>query len=467
MAWHGYLCFGGVTIIDDCMTHSLQGNGHGIPNVTCADCSPCCSDLNRALGRGGPGGPNIAQAPWYDPQEPRSLEFAGIIVTEITGFHPGPLVRSVSENVAPGAQLGQPRRLAPQMTVTGILAGSCCGAEYGLEWLQSALRGPCSSGDPCNGTDLEFLVCEPTFRDEDCVGNDAVLAQCLANCQGNTGCEDVCNANYQPIDYEEDLKSFIRKFRNVALIAGPEITNRIPRACPTCADGCSLLEIQFTLAAGDPNLYREEVTLIENLVFSEDPENDECIEFVPATSGLLCGCPAVADCATDPNCVDVDPPSMPTILNSCVNGCLQGDKYRVCATIPDGTFPANGSGTLRIEIFAGDAPIRNLRMLIWHNPLSFPPEDLSECDACSGLAVSYIAPDSTLEINGAARTALITCPGGKPVRANPFIAADDGPLFTYPEMEGCAAGEYTVCFFADAPVSNRATVSVYGIGYEG
>lgn len=458
-----WLCFGGTEIVSQCLTQNLQGNGHGLQGISCAQCA-CCDDMNEAL-YGGAGGGSITDAPWYDKDEPLSTEFAGLLVTSIEGLQPGNYTRSVTESARIGASLGQARQLAPEVTVTGILLGSCCGADYGFHWLQSALQGDCDPGTACAGADLQFLSCEPLFRDADCVGDADKLAACLADA-ATPGAIDACNLAFEPIDYEADLVPYIRTMKNVALISGPTITNRISHGCPGCHD-CKMLEVQFTLSAADPHVYREPVTVVEVGAFEDDPENDQCIEWVKSGSGLTCGCSSDPDCATDPLCQDIAPPSMPTITNSCIRGCLQHDRVRSCFTIPEGLFPANGGGTLRITINAGNLPMRNVFVQGWVNPLGFAPEDLNDCDACFGVSASYVAPSTSLVIDGTTHTSTITCAGGAPVRANPFIAGGgDSPLFSYPDFAGCS-GPYTVCVYADSPVGSNASIRVEAIGFEG
>lgn len=433
----GYLwaCLGGEELWSACLTSQLQGNGHGVQNVTCQDCAPCCADLDKALGYGG--GRNIGSAPWYSATDENSTHFAGLLVTEITGLGPGDTVRSVTEAANVGAVLGQARQLAPVITVTGILMGDCCGADYGLAWLRSALKGSCRTGSLCQGDDFKWLTCDPEFPDEDCPANEGQ-------------------------DYEALLLPYIRTMKNVALVSGPTVTNRIPRACPTC-DECPLIEVQFVLAAGDPCVYTEAIDLVTVAQFDCNiAENDDCIVFVP--SGQTCGCNTAVNCATDPDCVDVTPPQMPSIQSACDHDCLQGDRCRACFDVPAGTFPVNGEGTLVITIGAGQSAMKGVRVRVWNNPLGLDPDSLDECDACSELNVSYIGANSMLVIDGANRTAMITCPGANAVRANQFISSGTGsPAFLYPSMEACG-GPYTVCVEVHSPVAAGAYVKATAVG---
>lgn len=439
MSFDGYLCLGGLEIINSSRVSQMIAAGKGPEGIQCRDCAPC-PDLDKGLGY--PSGYNPSENPWYDPAQPESIDFAGLLVTSITGLEPGQFQRPVTETAGVGAIIGQGRQVAPQVVVTGLLmAATCCAAEYGLRWLSWALRQSCTPGALCAGTDLVFLSCEPTFPDEDCGEQD----------------------------FPALLAPYFRTLRNAALVDGPFVSNIVPRACPTCHE-CALKEVTFTLSAGDPCIYRDPVLIVEDATFdcSTDQQGD-CITWVVDTDGSCLGtseCDDSADCSTDPDCVDVSPPAMPSIVNPCVDDCIGGLVCRICADIPQGIFPATGEGTLQISIFAGDMPMRKIQIKIWENPLGLDPIDLDDCDVCTVLNVSYVGTDATLVIDGANRSSTISCPGGSDIRANPFIATGSGVgAFSYPSLSGCG-GPYTVCVTAGGPVSTLATVTISAIPKE-
>lgn len=438
MAYDGWACFGGIEIWNSSRLSSMIAAGRGPQGLECRDCGPC-PDLDRALGY--EGGYNPGDSAWYDPDQPESIDFAGLLVTSVTGLNPGEFGRPVIETAGIGAIIGQGRQSAPVVTVTGLLmAATCCAMEYGLRWLSGALRQPCAPGAPCAGSDLLFLSCAPEFPDEDC----------------------------GPVDYEALLAPYYRTLKNAALISGPTISQIVPRGCPTCYE-CGIYEVTFTLAAGDPCMYRDPIPLIEDAEFDCTDPSDDCIVWVtnPADG---CDdedlCDSETNCATDPNCFDTPPPTMPSILNPCNVECIGVPTCRVCVDIPDGTFPATGEGTLQIEIFAGTTALRRIQVRVWENPLDLPVDELDVCDVCTELNISYVGPDATLVIDGATRTSTISCPGGPDVRANSFISnASGGGNFSYPSLSGCG-GNYTVCVTAQGPVSDTATVTIQAIPKE-
>lgn len=440
--------------------------GRGPEGIQCRDCAPC-PDLDKGLGY--PGGYNPGDSPWYDPDAPESIDFAGLLVTSVTGLGPGEFNRPVIEKAGVGAIIGQGRQVAPQIVVTGLLmAATCCAMEYGLRWLSWALRQPCAPGAACAGGDLLFLSCEPNFPDEDCADDPDCLAECIAACGGNADCEAECAARCAAPDFEALLAQYYRTMKNVALTSGPTISAIVPRGCPDCYE-CGIYEVTFTLGAGDPCMYRDPILLVEEELFDcTDPEDEDCIVWV--TDGTGCddeeACDTTEPCSTDPNCFDTPPPVMPSIVNPCADLCIGVPECRVCVDIPAGIFPATGAGTLLVSIFAGSMALRKIRVQIWENPLGLPADELDPCDVCTELNISYVGPDSTLVIDGANRSSVISCPGGDDVLANPFIATGSGSgSFQYPSLSGCG-GPYTVCISAQGPASPDATVTISAIPKE-
>lgn len=434
MSWPNYLCLGGVEIVNMSRTSQLIAAGFGPPGITCGgDCAPC-PDLDKGLGV--TGGYNPVDSPWFDSAEPDSADFAGLLVTSVTGLGPGAFSRSVTPNANIGATLGQGVQAAPLIVVTGLLmAATCCGMDFGLRWLRSALKGGCTQKSLCAGDDLTFLNCAVDFSDEDC----------------------------GPVDFVAELAPYYRTFKNAALVSGPTITQTIPRGCPDCYE-CGITEVSFTLAAADPCVYREPVTIVSSEMFTEVTSTD-CVVWVDNTTGdAECSdCPGDADCATDPNCQDVSPPAMPTLTSACVDDCILTSVYRACFDIPASIFPTTTEGTLILSIYTGDAPMRGIEIKVWENPLGLPVDELLDCNVCGQFSVSYVAAASTLTVDGAARTAMIACPGGATVRANPFITSGNGQAgFTYPQLAGCTE-LYSVCISAHPEVSPLASVTAQAV----
>lgn len=412
----------------------MIGLGMAQEGLQCKDCGVC---PEVTYGLYGTYDLNPADNPWFASDEPDSADFAGLLVTSITGLEPGKITRTVTEKIGIGAIIGTEKQLAPQIVVTGLLmARTCAGMEYGYRWLRKALRGSCSVAGVCAGDTLTFLSAEPTFPDEDC----------------------------GPVDFEAALQPYLRTMQSVSRIDGPTITSIIPRGCPSCYE-CGIFEIQWTMSAADPCVYRIPTTIVNAETFHCVPGAGDCIEWV--TDGTDCDddCPADAPCATDPNCVDISPPAMPTIINTCVNDCISATNCELSFDIPDGTFPSSASGTLILSIYAGDEPLSQIEVKVWENPLELAPSELEDCAICSSLAISYVAAGATLTIDGAARSSTISCVGGSTVRANPFIGnTNNTPNFSYPSFD--CDSYYTVTVSANGPISSLASITAQAVARE-
>lgn len=542
-----FLCLGGQEIYNLCRTQALMAAGFGPAGMVCRGCG-CCDNVPGGLGF--PNGlGNIADAPWYDPNVPESAEFAGLLVTGITGLEGGRFGRTVTETGSVSTVFGRARRAAPEIVVTGlIMASTCCGQDFGFQWLNSALggNGNCSGSAGCLGDDLTFLACIPGEPDEDCLLNPGEfttqnfpLADVIDNFlpmpttvrpiplpvltlpgrykltlssftaipagsfwtqairevgvgvkatqtnkglglpvtktltyeffwdgttasptfqaefsagPGNGGINiSQISATIEAVQFDREawLSPYFRTFKRAVLVDGPFVNQLIPRGCPECYD-CCIYEVQFTIRAGNPCIYRDPIDLgTESFLCVFE---DECqIDWIPPGAGRNCkdfSCKATTtDCATDPLCSTSSAPSVPDPPPAgCGSSCEPSSDVTCCSVIQvdASAIPDHASATLRLEIFAGSQPMRHVKIKLWANPLSLPVDQLDDCDACSILGVNYIADETTLVIDGSTRTMEIECVGGQTVRANRFVANTGGAgRMQYPDL-ACGDTNYTI-----------------------
>lgn len=416
-----------------------MADGVGPPGIVCRECDPCCGDLSAGLGF--PDGYNPTDTPWWDGSQD-SADFAGILIENIEGLEPGAFTRPVAETSGIGAVIGAGRQTAPNIVVTGLLmAATGCAQEYGLRWLRRALRTSCSPVAGCAGEDLVFLSCEPETPDLDCPENE-------------------------DFDYEAWLAPYYRTLKGVALVDGPRVIERVPRACSQC-EQFPIYRIQFTLAASKPCVFTDPVEIAPPTSFVCGELGTDCIEWVEDEDCEGDGCITVVPCSLDPECLtSVSPPTVPPIVNPCVEECTSVVSCRVCVDIPDGTFGSNAEGTLIVRIYAGSEPLRRINLKVWQNPFGFAVDELDDCDVCAELNISYLGAYATLTIDGSTGTSTIDCPGGTTVRANPFIASGTGsPAFSYPVLDGCL-GQYTACITTGAPAATDSYVQIDAVGME-
>lgn len=157
------------------------------------------------------------EAPWYDGARPESAHFAGVFVSQITGFDDPYNLRPTYDGIVGGVLGGL--RLGPlELNVTAQLYGaSLMGLDYGLEWVTAVLAGKvCGADLVCNLGDLEYwATCPDPARGADCGGVTVV---------------------------DETLLDLRRTAFSGGLVQGPRITNRL-------YDGQQVIayEINFTI----------------------------------------------------------------------------------------------------------------------------------------------------------------------------------------------------------------------------
>lgn len=432
MAALDYLCLGGIEIANSARTLAYARNGVSPHTMTVGDCA--CPDLQHILGDPEYRKPELdveSPPPWVDPAVPESYEFAGLLITSIDGLDSAPAHREVTDRVGDGAVLGR-RRYGPRtISVTGLLIGSsCCGIDYGMRWLASALRGSmnCGPAGGCSGDDLVFLTCCPSI------------------------CEDAPDFT----SYAECAEPYWRTLREVGLTSGPTVTGTVGGGCSCCGGSCPAREVEFTLVAGRPHALRAPVTVTTpGETWTPDDEASGCIVW---TTGDDCGTdpegcgPPAASCLdgalAEMGCAPTAPPAMPVPHNPCA--CQPLSLRRHCVEIPSSVLTPIWSDVVPdLEIYSGSNALRSVRVRFYPNPLGLPSiTDLDPCGWCAELNITVIPANSTLRVDGTRRAVTITCPGSDEVPAAAAISGAGGGPYTWPVLD-CGV-PYIACFEADA-----------------
>lgn len=392
--------------------------------------------------------PELDTAPWYDVNVPESRDFAGLLVTNIQMS--SPYARTTTEGINGGWTLGRLRPQGRNITVTGWLIGkTCCAATYGLSWLTTALGdAPCASGD-CDGCDLDFLACCPNLDPDD---------GCLVteDAEGNT---TIYTREEGESEYQR-AESYFRRMKGAGVVDGPNVL-----ACKgtSCGCGCgALLQVEFTIATSSPYVQSLPLPVVEDATFTACEEDPEC-DITWCLANEEDGCETCVDCkdsgscAEDPLCpapaIPRTPPPSPI---GC--GCLPQTVARTCAQVS--SVHEWGSSTLNIYIYAGSAPLRNLRVNIYQNPQEreCDPENFnSECDSCSSFIVSYVPAGGTLRFKGEDRTLTVEC-AGNVSNAVAAVSSVEGTLFDWPDL---SCSDACVCFVTDCEqIADDATFTV-------
>ena len=182
--------------------------------------------------------PELDTAPWYDPEDGDSKEFAGVWPFEVEGLDLGTIDREVVEAATNGGAASVPRVRTREITVAAYLVGATPGGvEYGLRWLGRALRGELCPRPSHRGQPLQFLSAIP-----DTVPDGGTLAEFLD-----------CVDPYEMTAHE------------VVCTVLPTITERFGVNIESDSRQACIYRVEFTLVALHPFLTRSVRVLAEDL----------------------------------------------------------------------------------------------------------------------------------------------------------------------------------------------------------
>ncbi|MBT2226242.1 hypothetical protein [Nonomuraea sp. NEAU-A123] len=413
---------GGVELSNAARTIAYMREGLKPSTTTVEDCS--CPDLALMLDDEPYRTPLLDGAAWVDHAEPDSYDFAGLLITDISGLDNAPVQRSVTDRIGDGAVIGRARRGPRVITVTGLLIGATpCAVDYGLRWLTSALAGalPCAPGASCAGDDLDYMTC----------------------------CPEICEDSPDFTSYPECAARVFRTLREVAMTTEPQITNRIGDSAGGCG-GSSMYEVTFTLTAGRPHALRGPVMVADDVHWDLDDADVTCIEWStdPECVSEIAACEALeaADCLIDPHCPPPVIPAIPVPANPCY--CEPLERRRLCIDIPADAAPLWADQVTDLELYTGESPLRGVRIRLYPNPAGLPVDELDPCGFCSEINISYLPASSLLRLDGTRRRATVQCPGRAETPAGGVVFGPAGRPFSWPVLE-CAV-PYVMCVEADA-----------------
>jgi hypothetical protein len=337
---------------------------------------------------------------WYDPLIPESEQFLGVLVNDVgaNGLVGSGFVRDSVDAVGGGSvlQIGfKPGR--EQVFDIVLLATTCAGMEYGINWLQRVLeRNGCRQGPGCRT----------------CTG------QCMTI---RVNCDD------------ESSASGLRTWYSAGLRAGLQLDDeQIDRKC------CQIQTGQIVIGTESSKSFDEDVEHCE--IIADEEAFNACIEWrsfcvncqtepclqcrncntqLDACESCIEKCGPCSNCFGDPLCDNSLRLIRPTpVVDECF--CEPIEKVIQCCEIPD--IPNGYDTTLSIELYSGfdlsnpDYGLRNVRIKVFQNPQGLPPiTDQASYDLwkgrkpCSILELSYVPPDSYLLIDGRLQQVFLKC----------------------------------------------------------
>jgi hypothetical protein len=412
----GFLAFAGTELVNNARA-AAYATALGVTTVMCAP----CPTIPRAEYDTPYTSPDNDDAPWWDAGEPDSKDFAGFLGLSVTGLSKTTGGRIVVPLATDGAALHPVRRTHKEIQVQVLaLARTEAALSYGFSWLSAALRGQiCASG--CGGDTLCFFTacppCDPPPTD---------------------GSADTCGDPYW------------RTMLNVGLLSMDEPTDvkQIP--------GGWLARITYTLAAGNPFIYREPILMAtgpqpaQQLPDYTDP-------------GLPLDCFETADCLHD---VDTCPaPPAPVLPPLPVDACFPTGAFnasRLILTLAEGQVPIWAEKVPLILIKAGALTLRRLTIRWYGNPTGRDcTVGLDPCSACAEVNIAFIPAGSTLTIDGRIESAYVDCAGGPGLAtAEPQLYGRGGSPFVWPAFS-CADAQCLEIICESDSLADDASLEVY------
>ncbi len=417
--YSGYLALAGNEIVNNARA-SAYATSLGI---TTLGCQPC-STLRRAVWDDPYSTPEADDAPWFDPAEPSSREFAGFVGLDVTGLSRSSATRALTPLADNGAILGPVRRSHREIQVDVLaMAKTECALTYGISWLSSALRGRvCDTG--CGGDTLCFFTCCPECPPWDSIADPT------------DPCIDLSTQSY-------------RYLHNVGLLSAEQPT-QVRRI-----SGGWIGQITYTLAAGDPFIYREPILM------ALGPRPDQIMPNY-TDPGVPATCSEATDCLRDPSC---PAPPAPVLPPPPIDACFPTGPFtaaRVVFSLPDGRAPIWPEKVPLVFIKAGATKMERLTIRWYGNAREADcATGLDPCAACAEVSIPFIPAGATLTIDGRTETAFVDCPGGPGLTtAEPVLYGRGGTPFVWPVFS-CGTGMCMEIIAKANTVAADAQIEIY------
>lgn len=446
MAWEGYHTYAGQEFINVARTEAYATGAPWFrPSGT-------GSYLGAMLADDAYVSPLVDNAPWADPDQPSSYEFWGLYPLDIAGIEDATVSSTVIESTADGGVAGRVRRGTKTVVYNCLLlAGSDCGADYGVKWLRALLNGSACgplATQTCNGDDLCYLSCEPSYDVSD--GGTGALTELDGGGAGDPppgydgggagggayenlfdGCDalDDCIVDTPGVAPWECLIDFKRSLRKVVFNNGPVVTSK-----RSTSDGAAVWTVSFTAIAGSPYEFGEEVEVITNFLGTEESIADGVMVFSTPYifTESACAVPIYTP-VYDPLCpAVVVPPSPPSVPLGCYSP--PANWFRRKVTIPNTMIPLWSDAVPVIRVNAVDDDVRNLRLRFYADVNGDGLIEDDPCAYCGDIVISYVPEGSTLVFDGSDQVVYVQTSGGIRRRADNLVFKTDGTPFEWPAL---------------------------------
>lgn len=439
MAAEWYMSYGGVEVVNHTRLNAyLESVGSPLDSWAGCGCPTFTEDILEEEPYTTPDDPD-SPAPWYDPDVPASGEFAGLMVLSVDGLDDYPVQRTVTGGIAGGGAIGTARVVPRTITYTALVLGAtCCGVDYGLQWLAQVLQG-CAAGQ-CDGDCMTVYNC----------------------CPGAVETPEEFNALHR------------RTLRRVALVDGPRVTARQGSGCEAgaCQTGADILTVEWVMTATMPWLFTDAMPVLE--VVPPMDLGTECVDWCLHGAGdaacaggcRFAACPdPTAKCA-DTRCVPALPPTAGIPLATCF--CLPVAVERACYPMDLSSRPNWSNDVPIITLRAGQDEIRNVTIEVFEKATTSQTcEEIADANRCSphsSWTITYVPAGGAVTLDGQTGRATVEC--GGTCESSPDVYGFDGLPVQFPDFD-CAS--YCVCISTDVAnppgADSLITLSVSGKGF--
>lgn len=430
--YRGLLTLGGVEIANSARTRAYMRAGLAPPTVT-VGFDDTWSQTAKFQGVQEYRLPKLDKAPWWDPRNLDSADFAGVYPLSIGGLEAGTLQREVTEGIGHGGTFGPPRWTTRKIPVTALLiASSAPGVDYGMSWLTSILRGDRCKGD-WSGQTLEFLASVP---EADPSLSNAAFEACVA--------------------------PYRREMHEVVCTRSPEIVERFGTMYGTDGQHAAAYKVEFELTAGIPWAWQPMRGLASDVAFNTAAA-PSLIYFTIAQDGRC----TANECQEAPS-VLLDPLAEPVaslirpIAPSTTLACEPLEWRRTTALIEHTQIPDFHDLVASVQIRSGSKVERNLRVRWVRRPVGVTDvEELLRCHVVSDAQVSYVPANATLRLDGVSARPYVTLLDGSRLDATPVVSGEDGAPWEPPVL-ACGLDDYMVVIDSDKDVSPQLRIDVDG-----
>ncbi len=337
-------------------------------------------------------------APWWQADVPASVDFYGVWPLAVDGLDSTPIDRTVNESAGVGAAFGVPHPESRKLKFEALLlAGTPEGAEYGLGWLNAALRGDLCA-EPDEPRMLRYLDVTPPLEWDD-------------------------------TDAEVRAKAYAheRWLYDVALTSSVEITQRFGQYLPERRQS-TCFKVTFELTAGNPYIWRAPTSLVDPILLSAG--TPLTVTFEKQVAGECpTACPPGDAPLYDPNLPA--PVALPRPLTpASAVGCAPIESKRTRVTLPSSSFHSWESQVPTVVIQTGPQAERYVRIQ-WSRGVDIT--DLG-CQSIGEVMIGYIPANATFTLDGVTGQARCTNASGVEVDATSVVSGRLGGPWRPPVM---------------------------------